>query len=147
MSNKIYNVKKVDSIKASTGNDRISGGIAYKGFGSRAIRQKFKLYDIDLVKQDIMNAFNIKKGEKMENPEFGTIIWSMIYEPMNDNNIKVIEDDVIRILKADPRIEVKSIAVVPNEQGIRIEADLKYIEFDITEEMFIAFNRTDIPRF
>jgi phage baseplate assembly protein W len=145
MSNKIYNVKKVESIKASTGDDRISGGIAYKGFSSRAISQRFKVYDLDLVKQDILNNFNIKRGEKFENPEYGTIIWSMIYEPMDDGNIRMIEDDVIRILRADPRIEVKSVAVVPNEQGVRIEVDLRYLEFDITEQMFVTFNRSGTP--
>lgn len=145
MANKIYNVKKVESVKASTGNDRISGGITYRGFSSRAISQRFKVYDLDLVKQDILNNFNIKKGEKLENPEYGTIIWSMIYEPMDDNNLRLIEDDVINILRSDPRVEVKSVAVVPTEQGVRIEVDLKYLEFDFSEDLFITFSRTGTP--
>ena len=40
----------------------------------------FKLFDIALIKQDIINLFHIRKGEKLEDPDFGTIIWDMVYE-------------------------------------------------------------------
>ena len=145
MANKIYNTKTVESIKASTGNDKITGGIAYKGFNSRAIKQRFKSYDLDLVKQDLLNHFYIKQGEKLENPLFGTIIWEMIYEPMDDANIRKIEDDVIRILRSDPRIAVNSVAVIPTEQGMRVEVDLKYLEFDLADQLLINFDRKNIP--
>lgn len=146
MSNKIYNVKKVESLRASTGNDRIAGGIFYKGFNSKNIQQKFKSYDLELIKQDISNHFNIKKGEKLENPTFGTTIWSMIYEPMNDENKRIIEEDVKRIVQSDPRIKIKNLSTDATEQGIRIELDLQYIELDITEKMFLNFDKDNVPK-
>lgn len=145
MANKIYNTKVVESTKASTGNDKITGGIAYRGFNSRAIKQKFKSYDLNLIKQDILNHFYIKQGEKLENPLFGTVIWSMIYEPMDDNNIRIVEDDVIRILRSDPRVAVNSVAVIPTEQGIRIEVDLKYLEFNLADQLLINFDKSNLP--
>ena len=33
----------------------------------------FNLYDINLIKQDIVNHFHITQGEKLENQQFGTI--------------------------------------------------------------------------
>ena len=35
----------------------------YKGFSSGEANKNFKLYDINLVKQDLINHFYIRKGE------------------------------------------------------------------------------------
>ena len=43
------------------------------------------LYDIALIKQDLINHFHIRQGEKLENPEFGTIIWDVLFEPLTEN--------------------------------------------------------------
>ena len=32
----------------------------------------FQSYDIELIKQDLINHFNIRKGEKIYRPQFGT---------------------------------------------------------------------------
>ena len=53
----------------------------FKGFSSRAELNNFKLYDFDLIKQDLINRLSVRKGERVENPEFGTIIYDVIFEP------------------------------------------------------------------
>src|SRR6056297_3288070 len=60
------------------------------------------LYDIALIKQDLLNHFNIKKGEKLSDPTFGTIIWSAIYEPLTEPVKQAIVDDVTEIVNYDP---------------------------------------------
>ena len=52
--------------------------VTFKGFSSRADRQNFKLYDFEVAKQDLINRLSIRKGERVENPEFGTIIYDAI---------------------------------------------------------------------
>lgn len=145
MANKIYNVTRIESVTASVGDDRVDGLFAYKGFNSRGIKQRFKLYDIDLIKQDLLNHFNIKKGEKLENPDFGTIIWSMIYEPMDDSAIRTVSDDVQRIVNADPRTAVDTLKVDATEQGLRIEVGLRYVDFNQVETLFLNFDKSSIP--
>ena len=145
MANKIYNVTKVESAQASVGDNRTDGIFAYKGFNSRNVQQRFKLYDTDLIKQDLLNHFNIKQGEKLENPTFGTIIWSMIYEPMDDNALRLIAEDVQRIVNADPRTSVDTLKVDATEQGVRIEVGLKYVDFDQVETLYLNFNKSNIP--
>jgi len=50
----------------------------YKGFSSvNASNFGNKLFDFDLIKQDILNHFNTKKGERLMNPNFGSIIWDL----------------------------------------------------------------------
>jgi len=52
----------------------------YKGFSTVSTNSvKGSLYDLALIKQDLINQFYIRKGEKLENPDFGTIIWDMLF--------------------------------------------------------------------
>ena len=58
---------------------------AYRGMSTISNEtQGVKLYDIALIKQDIVNHFHIRYGEKLENPEFGAIIWDVLYDPLTD---------------------------------------------------------------
>jgi len=139
---KIYNQKAVAVNKASVG-DSNSGAFTYKGFNSKNKANRFKLYDIDLVKQDIINHFYIRKGEKLENPGFGTIIWDMIFEQFTDETKTIIAKDVETIINYDPRIAVQSVSVDSTEQGMRIEAEVVYIPFNISERMTFNFDRNN----
>lgn len=145
MATKIYNVKTVQASQASVGSQDTSGIYAYKGFNSRKIKQKFKEYDIDLIKQDLLNHFNIKRGEKLENPDFGTIIWSMLFEPMTEEALALIRDDVETIVNRDPRTAVESLKVDANEQGVRIEVGLLFKEYNVSEQLLVLFDKTNLP--
>ena len=54
----------------------------------------FNLYDLALIKQDIINMFHIRQGEKLENPEFGTIVWDALYEPLTEDLKEAIAENV-----------------------------------------------------
>ena len=139
---KIYNQKSVAVSKASVG-DNNSGSFTYKGFSSKNKANGFKLYDIDLVKQDIINHFYIRKGEKLENPSFGTIIWDIIFEQFTPEVKSLIAKDVENIINYDPRVVVNSVTVDSTEQGMRIEADVVYVPFNINERMRFDFDRNN----
>ena len=137
---KIYNKKSVAALTASTGT---SGNTAftYKGFSSQESKNGFKLYDIDLVKQDIINHFYIRKGEKLENPDFGTALWDLLFEQFTEEVKKLITDDVEQIINYDPRIEINGVSIDSTDMGIRIEADITYLPFNINELMTFDFDR------
>ena len=141
MANKLYNQKTVAVNKASVGS--AGGSFAYKGFSSNETKRNYKLYDIDLVKQDLMNHFYIRKGEKLENPEFGTIIWDMLFEQFTEDVKNMIAKDVEDIINYDPRIAVNEVQIDSTDQGIRIQADVTYIPFNINERMSFNFDKTN----
>jgi phage baseplate assembly protein W len=95
------------------------------------------------VKQDIINHFYIRKGEKLENPEFGTVIWDMLFEPFTESVKTIIAKDVEDIVNYDPRIIVNSVAIDSTDQGIRIEAEITYIPFNINERMTFDFDKNN----
>ena len=139
---KLYNQKTVASNTASVGNQSISA-FTYKGFSSNETKKGFKLFDIDLVKQDLLNHFYIRKGEKLENPDFGTVIWDLLFEPFTEEVKKMISDDVQTIINYDPRITVNSVIVDSTDQGIRIEAELIYLPFNLNERLTFDFDRSN----
>jgi phage baseplate assembly protein W len=136
---KLYNQQSVASNKATTA--QTSSSFRYRGFSSNEIKNNFKLYDIELVKRDLLNHFYIRKGEKLENPNFGTIIWDMLFENFTPEIKDLIVKDVETIINYDPRIAVNSVAIDTTDQGIRIQADIVYIQFNLNERMTFDFDR------
>jgi len=115
---------------------------AYKGISTVASKSgNYKLYDISLIKQDILNHFHIKRGEKLENPQFGTIIWDILFEPLTDDNKRLIAADITGIVNYDPRVSVDSIIVDSYENGIIVECTLTYLPYNISESMKLKFDQ------
>jgi len=138
---KLYNQQSVAINKATTA--QTSSSFRYKGFSSNEIKNNFKLYDIELVKRDLMNHFYIRKGEKLENPNFGTIIWDMLFENFTSEVRRLITEDVEQIINYDPRVKVNALTIDSTDQGIRIQADVVYLPFNINERMTFDFDKTN----
>lgn len=104
----------------------------FTGFSSlNSAKISTKLTDIDLIKQDLTNHFSIKKGEKLENPNFGSLIPYLLFEPYSDDVIAAIEDDVESIINFDPRCRLDVVAVEQNEEGngVYVYCEVTYIPF------------------
>jgi phage baseplate assembly protein W len=138
---KLYNQQSVATNKATTA--QTSSSFRYKGFSSNETKNNFKLYDIELVKRDLMNHFYIRKGEKLENPNFGTIIWDMLFENFTSEVRRLITEDVEQIINYDPRVKVNALTIDTTDQGIRIQADVVYLPFNINERMTFDFDKTN----
>lgn len=116
----------------------------YKGFSTvNPDSVNSSLYDLALIKQDLINHFHIKKGEKLENPEFGTIIWDMLFEPLTEQVKTLIVNDVTAIVNSDPRLKTKKTIVTQVEQGLQIELTLLYVPYNIQEKMQLKFDQAN----
>lgn len=113
----------------------------YHGFSTYNRTKKFHLTDFDLVKQDLFNLFNIKKGEKLMNPNFGTIIWGMLFEPFTPAVNEAIVNDVKRIAAYDPRIHLSSLQVNEYTQGLQIVMTITYLATDQSSTLVVNFDR------
>ena len=68
--------------------------VTFKGFSSKADQRNFKIYDFECVKQDLINRLSVRKGERVENPEFGTIIYDCLFEPLTESLREQILEDI-----------------------------------------------------
>lgn len=112
----------------------------YIGFSTYNRAKKFKLTDFELVRQDLFNHFNIRRGEKLMNPNFGTIIWDMLYEPYTDATRTAITEDIKSIVSYDPRIRTEDIVLTNFTNGILIEVSLRYLPTNEVAAMTLKFD-------
>lgn len=113
----------------------------YRGFSTLYQNKKFRLTDLELVKRDLMNHFQIRKGEKLMNPNFGSIIWSMLFEPLTEETKQIILDDVNTITAYDPRVLVNEVVLTEHQYGLQVQIVLTYIPTDQTSSMNFTFDR------
>ena len=114
----------------------------YKGFSTiDPMNTSGKLFDFELIKQNILNHFNTRKGERVMSPEFGTIIWDLIMEPLTDQVRDLITSDVTTICKFDPRVTPIEIKINEYEQGYLVEVTLSMKDSDETSTLRLAFDQ------
>jgi phage baseplate assembly protein W len=129
-----------------SGSGLANGSVTFKGFSSRADQQNFKLYDFECAKQDLINRLSVRKGERVENPEFGTIIYDAIFEPFTEQLKEAIVEDVTANLNADPRIATEEILVSEADKGIAIQATITFVPLNITEKLRFNFDENSLLR-
>lgn len=123
--------------KTSVPTSRTYRGLSTVGNPSNS----FALYDLALIKQDIINHFHIRRGEKLENPEFGTIIWDVLFDPLDEQLKELIAQNVTEIVNYDPRVKVDQLVVSQYESGIQIECELTYLPYNISEAIRFRFDQ------
>lgn len=114
----------------------------YRGYSTKSGSRKTRLHDSDLIKQDLINHFNIRRGEKLMNPDFGTIIWDSLFEPFTEQLKTSIIEDVTRIVGYDPRLKVDSVLVDQYDNGLILELRLLYTNTNELENLKLNFDRS-----
>ena len=97
--------------------------------------------NFDLIKTDLLNAFNIRQGELPGRPGYGSNIWSFIFENQTDQTIQAITNEVQRVCGGDPRIFVQSIDVFPEQNGILIQIGLTYVNSTDSQRLSVFFDQ------
>jgi phage baseplate assembly protein W len=114
----------------------------YRGFSTvDESKTSPKLFDYELIKQDILNQFNTQKGERVMNPDFGTIIWALIYDPLTDELKQAVVDDVNRILQYDPRAVPVEVNLVEQPYGLLLECTLSFVGSNQVEILRLSFDK------
>ena len=133
----------------ASGIEKSKSGVTrqvFKGFSSRAENSNYRLYDFNLIKQDLIHRLSVRKGERVEHPEFGTIIYDVLFEPFTEDLKQAILDDVTANLNADPRLSASNIVVSQADYGLAIECSLTYVPYNITEKLRFSFDENALLR-
>lgn len=122
--------------------DSVKKSQFYRGFSTVFNVKNTKVYDKELVKQDLINIFNTKRGERVMNPEFGTIIWDCIFDQLTDSLKEEIKEDIERILTSDPRLSPMSVNIIEKDYGLLLEITVMHVETNQTDFMTLSFDRS-----
>ncbi len=116
----------------------------YRGFSTvSADSESYTLYDLALIKQDLINHFHIRQGEKLSDPEFGTIIWDMLFEPLTEDLKELILKNVEDIINYDPRVRADEVVVTSYESGLQIECTVTYLPYNVSETLQFRFDQAN----
>jgi phage baseplate assembly protein W len=111
------------------------------GFNTQGQFKKFTLVDTELIKRDLLNAFNIRQGQLPGRPEYGTSLWDNLFENITDELVNSINREVQRVAGGDPRLQVISSYVYAQDNGMLIELEIQYAPSSDAERLAIFFDQ------
>jgi phage baseplate assembly protein W len=112
------------------------------GFNTIDQNKKFTLVDFELIKRDLLNAFNIRQGELVGKPQYGTTIWDFVFENQLQETERALTTEIQRVAGGDPRLFVDSIELFPQQNGILIQLEISVVPSTDAERLSIFFDQT-----
>jgi phage baseplate assembly protein W len=114
----------------------------YKGFSTvDNSTSATELYDFALIKQDIINHFNTRKGERVMNPQFGSDIWDILMEPNTDLVRQELTNDIENICNFDSRVVPVQIDITEYDSGYILDLTLLLKNTDHSANWRLAFDQ------
>lgn len=114
----------------------------YKGFSSLDENNpSSKLNDLALIKQDILNQFNTRKGSRVMKPNFGSDVWDILMEPLTQDTRQALVNDVNAVCTADPRVTPTQMDITEYTNGFILELTLVLNGTNQSSTMKIKFNQ------
>lgn len=111
------------------------------GFNTIDQYKKFTLVDFELIKRDLLNAFNIRQGELVGRPAYGTTLWDFVFENQLQETERALLAEIQRVCGGDPRIYVSNIDLFPQNNGILIQLEIAVVPSTTAERLSIFFNQ------
>jgi len=112
------------------------------GFNTQGQFKKFTLTGRELIKRDLLNAFNIRQGQLPGRPSVGTALWDYLFENQVEKLQKEIVREIQRVAGQDPRLYINDIQVFPQENGILIQIELTIVPSTDAERLALFFDLT-----
>jgi hypothetical protein len=111
------------------------------GFNTIGQNKKFTAVDFDLVKIDLLNAFNIRQGELPGRPGYGTTLWSYLFENQTTETQAAIVNEIQRVAGGDPRVYISGIEIFPQENGMLLQVGLAVVPSTNAQQLSIFFDQ------
>ena len=115
----------------------------YRGFSTASFlsNNTFMLTGKELVKRDLVNHIYTIKGERPHMPDFGTRIPLIAFEPLDEQTIQAIREDLTQVFEYDPRVQLLDMVVtaLPDNNAISVFIDILYVELNERETLKLEF--------
>ena len=111
------------------------------GFNTQNQYKKFTLTDTELIKRDLLNAFNILQGQLPGRPTYGTTLWNILFENQDQNTMTAILAEIQRVAGGDPRLNLTNANIYPQENGVLIEIELQFVPNTDAELLSVFFDQ------
>lgn len=113
----------------------------FVGFSTIDQFKKFTLVDFELIKRDLLNAFNIRQGELVGRPGYGTSIYDNVFENQTQETERALTTEIQRVVGGDPRIQITQLDIFPQEHGILIQLEITVIPGQTATLLSVFFDQ------
>lgn len=114
----------------------------FRGFSSiDTITPQTQLFDIELVKRDLLNHFHTTKGERVMRPNFGSLIWDLLFEPFDEDTREAVISDVESIIAQETRVILQDVNIIEFEHGLRLDISVIYEPLGVFGSFEVSFDR------
>lgn len=114
----------------------------YIGFSTKNFDENktFRLTDIEIVKEDLKNHIFTNPRERIME-DIGTNIPNLLFEPITQDLLDQIYDELTEVFEYDPRVEIINLQVtsLDDQNVVLATTKLFFIEFDVIDDLNIAF--------
>jgi|TARA_B110000503_G_scaffold77355_1_gene119210 phage baseplate assembly protein W len=98
------------------------------------------LTDKDLALRDLLNHFYTRKGERVMNPEFGSILHDLVFDPLDSRTEYLAAEDVKRIINSDPRWSYRDLNLSkPFDHQLDIRVRVVYDDSGVAEDLYLTY--------
>jgi phage baseplate assembly protein W len=111
------------------------------GFNTIDQFKKFTLVDFALIKRDLLNALNIRQGQLVGRPAYGTVIWDYVFENQTQETERQITAEIQRVCGGDPRIYLAGVEIFPQQNGMLIQVEIQAVPSSDAERLSIFFDQ------
>jgi len=111
------------------------------GFNTQDQFKKFTLVDDALIKRDLLNALNIRQGQLVGRPGYGTALWDNLFENQTNETEAAIVREIQRVAGGDPRLQISSVDIFPQVNGMLIQIELTIVPSTDAERLSIFFDQ------
>ena len=111
------------------------------GFNTQNQYKKFTLVDGELIKRDLLNAFNITQGQLPGRPGYGTTLWDFLFENQDQVTMAAILREIQRVAGGDPRVYLSDVNVYPQENGVLIELQVQFVPNTDAQLLSVFFDQ------
>lgn len=112
-------------------------GLSFRNFSKN---KSIKLYDVELVKKDLLNHIFTRRGERVKMFTYGTRIPDLVFEQLDDIALSVISEDLHSVVASEPRVSLVDLRIVPlyDRNVVIASLVLYYLELDFTDQFDIS---------
>ena len=112
------------------------------GFNTQNQFKKFTLLDNALIKRDLLNALNIRHGQLVGKPAYGTSLWDNLFDNQSSDIQRNITQELQRVVGGDPRVQISDIQLFPQDNGMLIQMELIFVPGTNAESLAIFFDQS-----
>lgn len=114
----------------------------YKGFSTVGkIRPPYAVSNEEAVKIDLLNELYTRRGERVMRPDFGTSVYDILMNPLDEYVEEEIREEVTRVCTKDPRVEIQEIFTQVIDHTIRVQCQLTLKPFLNEETLLVEYTQ------